>query len=148
MSKVPRFLGMHPRSDQASEMKRKNKKTGGKAELLLRRMLWKRGMRYRIHVRSLPGNPDIVFFRQRLAIFVDGDFWHGRNWHARREALASGTNSSYWIAKIEYNIMRDAVNTLNLEALGWLALRFWETDVLVNPEAAGLKINKRLTQLR
>jgi DNA mismatch endonuclease (patch repair protein) len=97
---------------------------------LLRRELWRRGLRYCLHVAGLPGRPDIVFPKRRIAIFCDGDFWHGRNLDARLRTLARGHNAAYWIAKIRGNVERDRQNTLALEAAGWVVLRFWETDVL------------------
>jgi DNA mismatch endonuclease (patch repair protein) len=85
---------------------------------------------------ELPGKPDIVFMRRRLAVFVDGDFWHGRNWNERKQRLASGSNSDYWVSKIAYNRGRDEQNNERLAALGWRVLRLWETEVLRDPEAA------------
>ena len=106
------------------------------AELLLRRALWKRGLRYRLHVRSLPGKPDIVFRRQYVAVFVDGDFWHGRKWAQRKSKLKRGSNSSYWVRKIKYNIDRDQLVAKELERQGWLVVRLWEGDIRGNLEQA------------
>ena len=75
-------------------------------ELKLRRALWSAGHRYRLHVRGLPGTPDITFMKARLAVFCDSSFWHGRNWEAKKVRLAN--NRDYWIAKIERNMSRDA----------------------------------------
>jgi DNA mismatch endonuclease (patch repair protein) len=80
-------------------------------------------------VRSLPGCPDIVFARVKLAIFCDGDFWHGRDWEERKRKLGQGTNSRYWISKIERNMARDAENQEQLETQGWRVLRFWESEI-------------------
>lgn len=103
-------------------------------EVLLRTKLWHRGLRYRKNVSSLPGKPDIVFTRAKVAIFCDGDFWHGRGWAAQKQKLSTGHNSAYWIQKIGRNIERDKEITLKLEKDGWVVLRFWETDIIEDPE--------------
>lgn len=77
----------------------------------------------------MPGNPDIIFRRRRAVIFVDGDFWHGRRWPARRARLLQGSNADYWIAKIEGNRKRDQLRSRELRRLGWLVIRVWESDV-------------------
>lgn len=93
-------------------------------ELALRSALHRRGLRFRKNVRGLPGSPDIVFARAKLAVFVDGDFWHGRDFDGWKDKL-----QPFWRAKIERNIERDARNVADLEALGWRVLRVWEKDV-------------------
>jgi DNA mismatch endonuclease (patch repair protein) len=84
-------------------------------------------------VETLPGKPDIVFIRAKVAIFCDGDFWHGRDWENLRLKLANGTNPEYWIAKIKSNIERDLLNNLILSEAGWLVIRIWETDIKKTP---------------
>jgi DNA mismatch endonuclease, patch repair protein len=114
-------------------------KIGGKntkAEVMLRRELWRRGWRYRLHDRRLPGSPDIVFRANRVAVFVDGDYWHGRAFvegglRAIKE-IFRGASRDYWIAKIKRNIARDIRTTEALVALGWSTVRVWERDVLFN----------------
>ena len=69
-----------------------------------------------------------------LAIFCDGDFWHGRHWSTRRQALAAGANGTYWTRKIEYNLSRDRLVRMQLRRLGWTVFRFWETDILADPD--------------
>lgn len=106
-------------------------------ELMLRRALFSRGLRYRVTVSTLPGKPDIVFSRAKIVVFCDGDFWHGHNWALRGissldEELAG--YSEYWQKKIQYNIERDRLNTNKLEQDGWLVLRFWESDIKKNLE--------------
>ncbi len=125
-------------------IKRLNRKVGSKAELALRRALWRRGLRYRINVGSLPGKPDLLLTRQRIAIFVDGDFWHGRDWSLREGRLRSGNNAAYWVAKISYNRERDRRNNAQLADLGWRVIRLWETDVLKDPEGAAQVVWERL----
>lgn len=78
---------------------------------------------------GLPGRPDLVFPGPKVAVFSDGDFWHGRNWEARREKLSKGNNPDYWIAKIQRNMERDRENTWRLEEMGWAVLRVWESEI-------------------
>lgn len=92
-------------------------------------LLW-RGLRYRLHHAGLPGRPDIVFTKQRIVVFCDGDFWHGRDLDRRLAKLAAGHNAVYWLAKVQRNVERDRLQTGALEASGWTVLRFWETDIL------------------
>ena len=104
-----------------------------KPELLVRKELWRRGYRYRLHYRKLPGRPDIVFVGPKVAVFVDGDFWHGNAWRVRElDSLADlfPTNTDWWVAKIEGNVRRDERVTAELEADGWTVIRVWESDVL------------------
>lgn len=99
----------------------------GAAEQALAKALWHKGYRYRLNWRALPGSPDIVLTRQRLAIFVDGSFWHGRDWAQRKPRLKR--NRAYWIEKIEENMARDRRNDALLQAQGWSVLHFWEEEV-------------------
>jgi DNA mismatch endonuclease, patch repair protein len=119
-----------------------------RAELLLRKHLWRRGFRYRISNATLPGKPDIAFRTARLAVFVDGDYWHGRDWDLRRAKLMKGANASYWIAKIEANMARDLRKRRDLNRLGWRVVRIWETDILRNPEEAVSKVERLLRRKR
>lgn len=101
-------------------------------ELKLRRALWNRGLRYRVNYRELPGKPDIVFTKWKVAVFCDGDFWHGNNWVIRglsslQEELSG--YSQYWKDKIIRNIERDKENDMALKSLGWKVVRFWESDI-------------------
>ena len=99
-----------------------------KAEILLRKALWKKGIRYRKNYLRLPGKPDIAITKHRIAIFVDGDFWHARG-HEERPGEQIATNRSFWSSKLKRNVERDRyVNELLLEQ-GWLVLRFWESDI-------------------
>jgi DNA mismatch endonuclease, patch repair protein len=127
---TPSFKGLRPASRNASATARgTSAKMNTRCELILRRELWKRGIRFRIHGTGLPGRPDIVFTKHRLAVFCDGDFWHGRDLSSRLAKLAKGHNSKYWVAKIRKNAERDRLQIQALEAMGWKVLRFWETDV-------------------
>lgn len=103
-------------------------------ELLLRRALHARGLRYRVCVADLPGKPDIVFAARRLAVFVDGDYWHGGQWETRglrqlEQQFARTKDPAYWLRKIRRTMARDCAATAALLAAGWTVLRFWESDV-------------------
>ena len=115
--------------------------------MTLRRALWERGLRYRLHAKDLPGTPDIVFRSSKLVVFVDGDFWHGRDWEMRKKKLSRGANSSYWVSKIAYNRERDRENDAKLTRMDWLVVRFWETDIKRNLVAFVDQI-ERLVALR
>lgn len=106
----------------------------------MRRELWRRGLRYRLDVDSLAGRPDIVFARERVVVFCDGDFWHGRNLTERLARLRKGHNASYWAAKVQSNVARDSRQTAALEAAGWRVLRLWETDILRDVDAAATTV--------
>ncbi len=99
----------------------------GKAEVLLAKALWGEGFRYRKNYKKLPGSPDIAILKYHVAVFVDGEFWHGKDWERKKDQLKS--NREYWITKIEENIARDQRNDKLLTEIGWCPLHFWETDV-------------------
>lgn len=111
-------------------------------EMLLRRALWAKGHRYRVHVRSLPGTPDIAFARQRVAVFCDGVFWHGYGWEARKPTLK--TNTSYWVPKIERNMARDQEVNRRLANSGWTVLRLWDLEIFRNLEECVAKTEEAL----
>lgn len=142
MPKVPRFSNFKPASETASRIKQRNRSRDTKAEVLLRKELWRRGLRYRLHASDLPGKPDIVFRRARVVIFCDGDFWHGRRWRSRLEKLARGANAPYWTAKIAANVDRDRRNTRLLRVAGWTVMRLWETDILRDVARAAARVEK------
>lgn len=103
-----------------------------KPEMLLRKDLHSRGLRYRVNYKALPGKPDIAFTKAKLAVFVDGDFWHGHNWVIRgygslEEELER--YSQYWKDKILRNIERDQEVNMALSDMNWTVLRFWESDI-------------------
>ena len=102
-----------------------------KAEILLRKALWSRGIRYRKNYKRLPGTPDIALTRYRIAVFVDGDFWHARS-HREHPGEQVDTNKDYWQKKLQRNVDRDREVNDALTELGWLVLRFWETDIKKN----------------
>jgi len=145
VSPNPSYKGFAPASEAASRAKRANRKTDTAHEVLLRRALWRLGLRYRKHVSNLPGNPDLVFRRARVLVFCDGDFWHGRNWDKLKAQLEQRHNAAYWLAKISRNRERDKQTTALLEGQGWVVLRFWETDIKKDPCSAALAIRDAVT---
>ena len=99
-----------------------------KPEVMLRKALWHRGIRYRKNYRRLPGTPDIVLTRQKIAIFVDGDFWHARG-HRDNPGEQVRSNKEYWTRHLGRNVERDKEVIDELTEEGWLVLRFWESDI-------------------
>jgi len=127
-SKAPSFKGLRAASSTSSKAKRGNKRCDTAPELLLRKELWHMGLRFLKNVSGLPVRPDVVFTRVKVAVFCDGDFWHGRDWQSRHAKLSKGTNPAYRLAKIQANMERDARNTASLEQLRCRAVRLWKTD--------------------
>jgi len=117
-----------------------------KIEVAFRRALWRSGIRYRKNYKPLPGKPDIVVTKHRIAIFCDGEFWHGKNWPAVKEKLR--TRRSFWVGKIERTIERDTDNDKQLEALGWTVLRFWGKDIEKNLELCVADVKDAILQAR
>lgn len=107
-------------------------------EVLLRRELWRRGLQYRKNVAGLTGKPDIVFMGKKIAVFCDGDFWHGYDWENRKQDIKS--RKEFWIPKIERNMQRDIEVNEALERDGWLVLRFWGNEIKTNCSACADKI--------
>lgn len=114
----------------------------GKAETLLAKTLWHKGIRYRLNYRKLPGSPDIAITKHKIAIFIDGEFWHGYDWENRKPRLKS--NREYWIEKIEENMARDNRNNELLTADGWAVLHFWEKEVLKNTDECVAAVLKHI----
>ena len=96
-------------------------------ELLLRKELWSRGIRYRKNVKSIIGKPDIAFIKKKVAVFCDREFWHGFDWEHKKSDIKS--NRDFWIPKIEKNIARDKEVNDALAADGWIVLRFWGQQI-------------------
>jgi DNA mismatch endonuclease, patch repair protein len=141
-----RYVGLSPASANASKAARgSSKKRGTKPEVLLRKALWHAGIRgYRLDVASLPGRPDLVFFRQRVVVFCDGDFWHGLDLEKRIARLEQGHNAPYWVQKIRGNVARDRLRDEELRGAGWLVIRVWESHILDDVDAAVQRIREHL----
>ena len=98
-------------------------------EIQLRKALWHKGYRYRKNYKSLPGSPDIVLTKYKIAIFCDSDFFHGKDWEYLKVRLEKGNNPDYWIKKIERNCARDSENDKKLLFLGYTVIHFWGSDI-------------------
>lgn len=144
---MPSFEGLKPASKAASAAARgSSRKRDTRCELLLRRALWRKGFRYRVIVNAIPGKPDIVFLRERVLVFCDGDFWHGRGLEQRLAKLSAGHNAPYWVAKVRSNVARDARQEAALTAAGWHVIRLWETDIVRDVEGAVARIASSLVR--
>ena len=97
-------------------------------ELLLRKALWHKGYRYRKNYKVLPGSPDIVLTKYKIAIFCDSEFFHGKDWDSLKTRLEKGKNPEFWINKIERNRNRDYENDKKLLFLGYTVIHFWGQD--------------------
>lgn len=98
-------------------------------EVRLRKALWHKGYRYRVNYKKLPGAPDIAITKYRIAIFCDGEFFHGKDWDLCESKVLHGHNGKYWVKKIERNMQRDRQNESDLNGEGWTVLRFWGKDI-------------------
>lgn len=103
-------------------------------EKKLRKALWDRGYRYRKNYKDLPGKPDIVLTKYKIAIFCDGEFFHGKDWEILKPRLEKSNNSKFWKKKIKRNIERDEEVNKQLLFLGWTVIRFWGQDIMKNTE--------------
>ncbi len=105
-----------------------------KIECVLRKALWQKGYRYRKNYKQLPGKPDIVLTKYRIAIFCDSEFFHGKDFDVLKEQLQKSKNSEFWINKIQKNIDRDIDVEKALKGLGWTVIRFWGKDIKKNTD--------------
>ena len=121
---------MQKTKEQISYNMQQVKNKDSKIEVLLRKELWSRGLRYRKNVNRICGKPDIVFIGKKIAVFCDSEFWHGYNWEERKKDFKS--HQEFWIPKIERNMERDAEVTAKLESEGWTVLRFWGNEIKKN----------------
>lgn len=144
--KTPSFTGLKAASQSASFAKQMNRAADTLHEKLLRKALWRRGLRFRKNVITLAGKPDIVFHGARVVVFCDGDFWHGRNWRRLSRQLQKGTNAPYWCQKIRANIGRDRRTTRLLQKQNWCVVRLWEGDILAYPQRLARYIQRIVQQ--
>ncbi|WHH57173.1 very short patch repair endonuclease [Petroclostridium sp. X23] len=117
-------------------------------ELKLRKVLWNKGYRYRKNYSKLPGKPDIVLTKYKIAIFCDSEFFHGKNWGELKLRLEKGNNPQYWIKKIEKNIERDNEINKQLIFIGWTVIRFWGKDILKNTDECIKVIEKVIFDMK
>jgi len=119
-AKLPDMMGRSQRSDCMSKIRGKDTKV----EVVLRKAVWRNGLRYRLHAK-LPGTPDLVFPRSKVALFIDGCFWHGCPTHGVRPR----TNRAFWADKLKKNVERDKQTNRELREIGWKVIRCWEHEV-------------------
>lgn len=129
-------------SKQRSRLMRKIRSSDTGPERTLRRRLWGEGIRVSRKTSSLPGKPDIVLEKYKIAIFVDGEFWHGYQWKKKRKKIKA--NREYWIPKIERNIARDKYTNKILRGNGWIVIRFWEHQIKKGLNKCVQKIKSKL----
>lgn len=120
------------------EQRRKNmQRIKGKntsIEIKLCKALWKKGYHYRKNYKELPGSPDIVLTKYKVAIFCDSEFFHGKDWDKLKARLAKGEKGDYWIKKITRNMERDEDVNKQLMFKGWTVLRFWGDEIKKNTD--------------
>ena len=145
-TKEPRFHGEVTEKSHKNMSRIRGKDTS--IEVVLRKALWHRGFRYRKNYKELPGRPDIVLPKYRIAIFCDSEFFHGKDWDALKKKLEKGKNPDYWIKKIERNIQRDKEKDQVLNFMGWTVLHFWGKDILKNPDECIRVIEETIFDLK
>ncbi|MDO4543758.1 MAG: very short patch repair endonuclease [Clostridia bacterium] len=129
---------MSDAKERVSRNMKSNKSKDTKPELVLRKELWSRGIRYRKNCKKVKGKPDMAFPTLRIAVFVDGRMWHGYDWDNQKNDFKS--NRDFWIPKIEKNIERDKIVTKELTKQGWLVMRFWDFEINRDVKACADKI--------
>jgi DNA mismatch endonuclease (patch repair protein) len=123
------------------------RKTNTKPEIIVRRFLFSSGFRYRVHVRKLIGNPDIVLSRYKIAIFINGCFWHAHK-NCRLNRMPK-SNVNYWIPKIEGNVERDKKNRINLRREGWKIIVVWECQLHLKKRKVTLqRLEQRINKIK
>lgn len=119
-----------------------------KIELILRKALWNRGIRYRKNCIGIPGKPDIVITKYKIAIFCDSEFFHGKDWEQLKPRLEKGDNGEFWVNKISKNREHDEDINKQLTYLGWTVLRFWGTDIKKNTDECVRAVEETLFDLK
>jgi DNA mismatch endonuclease (patch repair protein) len=127
------------RSQQMARVKSKNTSF----EMMLRRELWRRGLRYRANDKTIFGKPDIVFKGKKIAVFVDSEFWDGKDYPNGRNIPKE--NNDYWVKKIERNIARDKEVNRTLKKEGWKVIRIWSKDLKKNVSGFADMIQKAIS---
>jgi DNA mismatch endonuclease (patch repair protein) len=120
------------------------KSKGTSFEILLGKALWKAGLRYRKNTKTVFGKPDFTFKKYKVAVFVDSEFFHGKNWETQQHTVKS--NKDFWLKKIGKNIERDKEVNDFLIANGWVVLRFWSKEIKKNLEGCVALIQEAVTQ--
>ena len=144
--KEPRFHGEVTEKSHKNMSKIRGKDTS--IEVVLRKALWHRGFRYRKNYKGLPGRPDIVLTKYRIAIFCDSEFFHGKDWEVLKPRLEAGNNAEYWVPKISRNRERDEEVNKELLFLGWTVIRFWGKEIKKNTEECIKVIEETIFDLK
>lgn len=138
--------------DLTKEQRRKNmqhiKSSDTEIEVLLRKALWEKGYHYRKNYKNLPGKPDIALTKYKIAIFCDGEFFHGKDWEVLRSRLEKSNNSEYWISKISKNRKRDEEINKKLLFMGWTVIRFWGKDIKNNTDECIKVIEEAIFEMK
>ena len=131
MTDIPRevLVSPTPTSEAASAVMRANRGRDTRPELAVRRLLFSLGYRFRVHLRTLPGRPDIVFTRRKKAVLVNGCFWHQHPSPICPLRSHPKSNTSYWSAKLQRNVERDRINERGLQDMGWKTITIWECEI-------------------
>lgn len=117
-------------------------------EVKLRRALWSKGFRYRKNYKNLPGKPDIVLTKYKIAIFCDSEFFHGKDWEVLKPQLEKSKNSEFWIKKISRNLERDDEVNKQLLFLGWTVIRFWGKEIMKNTDECVRVVEETIFDLK
>ncbi len=133
----------HLTPEQRSRAMSNVKTKDGRLERIVRSALHKRGFRFRKHIKNLPGTPDIVFPKAKIAVFIDGDFWHGFRFPEWEYKL-----TEFWRNKIITNRKRDQKNFRKLRRMGWRVLRIWQHEIEKNTESCVMKIISEIINVR
>jgi DNA mismatch endonuclease (patch repair protein) len=115
-------------------------------EILLKKELWSRSVRYRKNVNGIFGKPDLVFIKEKIAVFCDSEFWHGYNWNIKKKEIK--TRKEFWIPKIERTIERDKEVTQYLRKEGWLVIRFWGNLIKKRASKCAYRVEKAIRKRR
>lgn len=134
-------MDVHNRFQRSKNM-RAIRSTNTKAEIRLAKALWNLGYRYRKNNRTIFGTPDLTFKKLKIAIFVDSEFFHGKDWETQKDSVK--TNTEFWQKKIERNIQRDIEVNNYLESQNWKVLRFWSAEIEKNLEDCVDKIQSAI----
>ena len=134
------------------EQRQKNmkqiKSNNTKIEILLRKALWHKGYRYRKNYEKLPGRPDIALTKYKIAIFCDGEFFHGKDWEELKLRLKNSNNSEFWLNKISRNRDHDEKINQELSIMGWTVIRFWGKDIKKNVDECVKIVEETILDVR
>lgn len=119
-----------------------------KIEVMLRKALWNKGYRYRKNFKLLPGSPDIALTKYKIAVFCDGEFFHGKDWEVLKPRLEQSNNSTFWINKISRNRERDEEINKKLLFQGWTVIRFWGKDIKKNLDECVKVIEETIFEIK